>query len=230
MRRSTRVAIVPNGIVLDDYLPRGVRDEIRARFGLLPRDLLIAVIGRLSAEKGCFDMIEAFVEVACHLPYAHLVVIGEGPLEAKIRGRVDDANLQHRTHFPGHQTDVRPFYEAADMVVSPSHTEGVSNVILEAMAFGKPVVATRVGGTPEIVEHERSGLLVEAQNPSELAAAIMRLDHDPTLKALVVAGARQRVCEHFAFDVRMALEQEFYDRVLADRTPKNKTVQLDRNV
>jgi glycosyltransferase involved in cell wall biosynthesis len=230
LRMSSRVVIVPNGIVLDDYRRLGCREEIRQRFGLGPGDLVLAVIGRMSSEKGCFDMIEAFSEVAGKLPHAHLLLIGEGPLENEIRRRVEHANVSDRTHFTGHHTDVRPFYEAADLVVSPSHTEGVSNVILEAMAFEKPVVATRVGGTPEIVEHERSGLLVEAQKPSELAAAIVRLDRDPTLKALLVAGARQRVREHFAFEVRMALEQRFYEGVLAGRMPKNKTVQLDRNM
>jgi glycosyltransferase involved in cell wall biosynthesis len=217
LRRSPRVAVVPNGIVLDDYRPLDVREAVRDRLGVAPADMLLAVVGRMSAEKGCFDMIEAFCTVAGSLPSCHVVFVGDGPLESEIRRRAEEARLSDRIHFAGHHTDIRPFYEAADVVVSPSHTEGISNVILEAMAFEKPIVATRVGGTPEIIEHERSGLLVRPERPQELAGAIVRLEQNPTLRARIVAGARQRVRDHFAFQVRMALEQQFYDRVLADR-------------
>lgn len=217
LRSSPRVAVVPNGIVLQHYRPAGVRDEVRARLNITPRETLLTVIGRLSAEKGCLDMVDAFAHLAARLPQAHLLLVGEGPLEPEIARRAAAAGLTERTHFVPHQKDIRPYYEAADVIVSPSHTEGISNVILESLTFGVPVVATRVGGNPEIIEPERSGVLVEARHPEALADAIVRVANDPELRAHLVAEGQRRVRGHFSFEARMAAEQAFYDRVLSGR-------------
>ena len=216
-RNSQRVAVVPNGIVLQDYRPTGVRDAVRTQLNLNREDWLLTVIGRLSAEKGCLDMVDAFAHVASRLPHAHLLLVGEGPLESEVARRASAAGLAERTHFVAHQKDIRPYYEAADMIVSPSHTEGISNVILESLTFGVPVVAKRVGGNPEIITPERSGVLVEARRPEVLADAIVRVANDPALQARLVDEGQRRVREHFSFEARMAAEQAFYDRVVAGR-------------
>jgi len=215
IRQTDKVAIVRNAIVLDDYASTGARDRIRHELGLAGDDLLLGVIGRISIEKGCLEMVEAFAAVAAARPSVHLAFIGEGPLAAQVAERVRAAGLADRVRFLGHQTPIQPFYEALDLLVSPSRTEGISNVILEALATGRAVVATRVGGTPEILEDGISGLLVPSEDPTALAAAIDRLVCDPALRSRLIEGGRARVARQFGFEVRMRQEEAFYARIMA---------------
>jgi glycosyltransferase involved in cell wall biosynthesis len=215
--RSGRAEIVHNGIVTGDYEPAGRRAALRALIGAPEGDPLIGVVGRLSLEKGCLEMIEAFAAVAATVPSARLAVVGEGPLGDAVRARVAAAGLEARVHFPGHQRDMRGMYEAIDVLFSPSRTEGISNVILEAMTMGRPVVATRVGGTPEIVEDGVSGLLVPSGASTAMAAAIARVCRDSGLAARLADGGRARIAEHFDFGARMRREEAFYERILATR-------------
>ncbi len=217
LRDSGRAEVVHNALVLQDYRGAGRRDETRARVGVGPGDLLLGVVGRLSPEKGCSEMLEAFGRVAGAGPSAHLVFVGEGPLRDELGRRVAELALSDRVHFAGHHREVQPFYEAFDLLVSPSRTEGLSNVILEALAFRLPVVATRVGGNGEILEHDVSGLLVEPQDPPALAAAVLAAARDAGLRHRLGERGRARLEAAFSFEVRMRREEAFYDRVLARR-------------
>ena len=174
IRTTDQVAVVHNAIVLGDYAPTGARGGVRRELGLSDDDRLVGVIGRISIEKGCLEMVDAFAAVAGKHPGIHLAFIGEGPLAATVAERARASGLEARVRFLGHQTRIQPFYEAIDLLVSPSRTEGISNVILEALASGCPVVATRVGGTPEILEDGTSGLLVPSEQPAALADAMER--------------------------------------------------------
>jgi len=209
--------VVHNAIVLADYASGGHRTPVRRSLGLPDGALLLGVVGRLSLEKGCHEMLDAFAVVAAAEPRVHLALIGEGPLRAALESRVAAADWGGRVHFTGHQSPVQPFYEAIDMLVSPSRTEGLSNAILEALVFERPVVATRVGGNPEIIEGGVSGLFVPAEDPGALAAAILRVVREPSLHASLVAGGRARVAAAFTFEARMRREEQFYARVLARR-------------
>ena len=209
--------VVHNAIVLADYAERRPPDAGAPQPRVPDDALLLGVVGRLSLEKGCHEMLDAFAVVAAAEPRVHLALIGEGPLRAALESRVAAADWGGRVHFTGHQSPVQPFYEAIDMLVSPSRTEGLSNAILEALVFERPVVATRVGGNPEIIEDGVSGLFVPAQDPAALAAAILRVVREPVLQASLVAGGRARVAAAFTFEARMRREEQFYARVLARR-------------
>lgn len=215
LRDSPKVAVVHNAVVLDDYARRGARERLRAELGAGAADLLLGVFGRISIEKGCLEMVEAFAEVAARRPAVRLVFVGEGPLAAEVGERVRAAGLTDRVRFLGHRHPIQPYFEAIDVLVSPSRTEGISNVILEALATGTPVVATRVGGTPEIIEDRISGLLVAPEIPSVLAAAIDEVLADASLLAKLAEGGLARVVQQFSFSARMRKEEAFYDRVLA---------------
>jgi glycosyltransferase involved in cell wall biosynthesis len=209
--------VVHNAIVLDDYKVGGHRAPIRQGLGLDDEAILLGVVGRLSLEKGCHEMLDAFATVAAAEPRAHLALIGEGPLRPALEARVREAPWASRVHFTGHQSPVQPYYEAIDVLVSPSRTEGLSNAILEALVFEKPVVATRVGGNPEILEDGVSGHFVPPQDPPALAAAILRVLQDGALRASLVAGGRARVAAAFTFEARMRNEEQFYAAVLRRR-------------
>ncbi len=219
VRRSDKVAVVHNAIVLSDYVPQDRRQQIRGRLGVGRDECLLGVIGRLSVEKGCLEMLEAFEKIAQTFDYAHLVFVGEGPLCKELSERVRERGLQGRVHFAGHQAQVQPFYEASDIIVSPSRTEGLSNVLLEALAFERPVAATRVGGNAEIIEDGVSGLLVEPRSVSSIASAVSQLIRDERARERLGRNGRERVESHFTFEVRMGKEERFYDRILLARKP-----------
>ena len=215
--RDGRAEVVHNAIVLGDYAPAGVGPEVRRDLGLPADAEVLGVVGRLSVEKGCLDMIAAFDILAASRPRVHLAFAGEGPQLAELKGRAAQSPAGDRIHFVGYQASVRRFYEAIDVLVSPSHTEGISNAILEGMVVGCPIVATRVGGTPELVEDGSSALLVESQRPTDLAAAIARVLAEPGLAPALVDGAKRRVEGEFAFPARMRKEEAFYQRTLTRR-------------
>jgi glycosyltransferase involved in cell wall biosynthesis len=214
---SGRAVVVHNGIVPADYRREGRGDAVRQSLSLAPDAIVLGTIGRFSPEKGCLDVLAAFRTIAAAVPRTHLVLIGEGPLADELHRQVAEAGLTSRVSFVPHQTHVQQYYEALDMLVSPSHTEGISNVILEAMTFGVPVVATAVGGTPEIIEDGRSGVLVPPREPAALASAVVRVLSDDDVRRHLAEGARRRIDEAFTFEARMRKEEALYENILAGR-------------
>ena len=214
VRRSGRGEIVKNGIVTADYEPQGRRAAVRESLRCGPDVALIGVLGRLSPEKGCMDMIAAFARLSERHPEARLAFIGEGPQQEELVTEAARRGLGERVLMLGYQP-VPPLLEALDVLVSPSHTEGISNAILEALTARVPVVATRVGGTPEIVTDDVSGLLVPPNDPAALAAAVARVLDDADLAARLRCGGRARIDEAFSFQARMRTEEAFYRKACA---------------
>lgn len=144
---------------------------------------VILCVGRLSREKAQSDFIEAASLIRRNNPPRNIrfVVAGDGPDRHMLKDLAKARKVEDLVIFAGQVADLGPYYTMADLAVLPSHTEGSPNVLLEAMAAGLPIIATAVGGVPEIVEHEKQALLVEKQNPSELARSIERLLDDPDL-------------------------------------------------
>lgn len=152
-------------------------ESLRQRYGLAEDDQIILAIGRLSKEKAQIDLINAFNRL-CEInaeTKARLLIVGDGPERESLQTAAKNSSFSERIIFPGQVSDVRPLYAIADVFVLPSHSEGSPNVLLEAMAAHVPVVATAVGGVPEIVENETSALLVPPHDPALLAQAIGRV-------------------------------------------------------
>lgn len=142
-------------------------DALKRRLGISREKVLLSV-GRLSEEKGHIDLIEAFSQLG---PEVHLIVAGDGPEWPRLERRARELGIIASVHFMGHVADVSALYAAADVFVLPSYSEGSPNVILEALMAGLPIVATQVGGIPEMLP---TGSLVPAHNVRELASAINR--------------------------------------------------------
>jgi glycosyltransferase involved in cell wall biosynthesis len=158
-------------------------EMLRNRFGLDENECVILSIGRLSKEKAQADLISAFnglCEGNTEIK-ARLIIVGDGPELESLRSAARASKHGERIVFAGQVSNVQPFYSIADVFVLPSHSEGSPNVLLEAMAANVPVVATAVGGVPEIVENDESALLVPASDPAALAAAIARVLSDDNL-------------------------------------------------
>lgn len=168
---------------------------LRASLGIAPSDQVVVSVGRLSREKGHGDLIKAAAALHASDPRSNvrLVIVGDGPDLDALRRLAVREGVADRVLFAGHASDVRPYYALADLFVLPSLSEGSPNVLLEAMAAGLPIVATAVGGVPEIATDERQVLLVPPSLPDRLAAAMMRLLHNSLLARQLGAQARAAV-------------------------------------
>ena len=171
--------------------PPAAVEDVRAwqeRLGVSNDQQVILSIGRLSKEKAHADLIEALRRLCAANPDLNvkLLIVGDGPEREALTAAVRAQGMAERVAFAGQVKDVQPFYAMADVFVLPSHSEGSPNVLLEAMAARVPVVATSVGGIPEIVENEKSALLVPVSDPAALAAAIARMLRESDLGARLV--------------------------------------------
>jgi len=190
-RELTTVARVPAERIRVQHnairpAPPPAAEDVRAwrkRLEIADDQRVILSIGRLSKEKAHADLIEAFKQLCEVNPdlNSKLLLVGDGPERETLTAAAEARGIAGRVVFTGQVKDVGPFYALADLFVLSSHSEGSPNVLLEAMAVNVPVVATSVGGVPEIVENEKSALLVSAKDPIALATAIARVLRDSNL-------------------------------------------------
>ena len=170
---ASRVHVIYNGIDHALFAP-GSRDEARRRLGLSADTPLLLYVGNLKSSKGCLDLLEAFAALLAMRPGARLVYVGKGPARGALRDRATALGCATRVQLVdavAHAT-LPDWFKAADLLCLPSHNEGVPNVVLEAMACGIPVVASDVGGIPEVVP-EYAGILVPPQAIEALTAALL---------------------------------------------------------
>lgn len=171
---------------------------LRRTLGISRDAQVVLCVGRLSREKAQADLVEAAALLRRDVQQHNLrfVFVGEGPDRQKLKDLARYFHVEDRLVFTAHVADLRSYYTLANLFVLPSHTEGSPNVLLEAMAAGLPIVATAVGGVPEIVTNEMEALLVEKHNPPALAQAIERLLNDVALQKKVGEAARLSVSAH----------------------------------
>jgi glycosyltransferase involved in cell wall biosynthesis len=150
---------------------------------------LAVSLGALTPEKDHLTLVAAAARLVRDLPDLHWLIVGEGRLEKRLQEKIGQLGVQSRVHLLGHLDDPHDALAAADVFVLSSRSEGLGSSVLAAMARGVPVVATRVGGVPELLE-SGTGLLVEPGNPVELAAAVHRVLGDPGLRESLTGNAR----------------------------------------
>ena len=199
---GSEVHVLHNAIVVENYR-RGPRPGVLdALIGRAPRRPVLVSIGRISREKGHADLVDALRIVARQGHRPDTLLIGDGPEREAVLQRIRAYGLQDWVHAPGYRDGIVPILNEADLLVLPSHTEGLPNAALEALAMEVPVLATRVGGTPEIITDGETGRLVEARAPEALAAAIVDFLNAPECwKATAVRG-RALVERQFEFGAR----------------------------
>lgn len=177
-------------------------------------ELKIGVIGRLSPEKGQRYFVEAMrilSEQKCNIK---ALIVGDGPDMEDLRKLVNKLNLASKIIFCGYIENVAPIYEMVDVICIPSLSEGMPNVALEAMMSGKAVVATQVGGIPEVVLHNKTGLLVADKDPNGLAVALESLLLDPNLVKRLGAAGMNRVKTYFNSEARVQNLVRIYRSVI----------------
>lgn len=176
---------------------------------------LVAVIARLAPQKG----IRYFIKAAALLKEQQIIflIIGDGPLREELKAEVETLGLKDRVFFTGHRSNIEEILPCLDVLVLPSVTEGLPLVILEAMAAGCPVVATKVGGIPEVVNDGVNGLLVEPQNPEQLATAITELINDDIKAAQLGKRGRKIVQQNYTIEQMLDQTMALYSSILNNK-------------
>jgi sugar transferase (PEP-CTERM/EpsH1 system associated) len=218
----SRVSRIYNGVDLERFHPSvEPRPSLWAEGSVSPGGMIVGTVGRLEEVKDQLTLVRAFLHLLDTESSARsrlrLVIIGGGLLRKEAMRLLKSASAEHLAWLPGERSDIPEVMRALDLFVLPSLREGISNTILEAMASGIPVVATRVGGNPELVVEGETGMLVPPSDPAAMANAIRTyFNHPELLKAHGQAG-RKRVEQEFSMEKMMNGYMEVYDKVLSQK-------------
>ncbi len=195
----SRIHVLPNGLDVSRF-DRGDAATARMLLGLRAESFVIGTVGRLVPVKDQDSLIAAVAIARAALPNLELVIVGDGPLRSQLTARAEALGLAGVVRFAGHRSDVEAAFPAMDLFVLSSLSEGLSNTIMEAMASGVPVVATRVGGNAELIDDGVNGRLVASQSPPELARALVELGQDREKRQEIARAGRARVLERFSLE------------------------------
>jgi len=211
-----KVQVVQNGIPLEPF-NRPVNSTLRTTLAGARKRPVVLTTARLHKQKGCRYLLEAATQV----PEAMFVIAGDGPQRTKLEVLTRELGLIDRVVFLGHRDDIPDLLASCDVFVLPSLFEGLPISVLEAMAAGKPVIATAIGGTDEAVVHGETGLLVPPADADALAAAIRTVLSDPVLAQRLAAAGKARVYEKFSAETMMQGLMEIYDDLLSSREARH---------
>ena len=217
--RPDRIAQIYNGVDIERFHPRR---EARGAFGppgfARGDEIVIGSVGRMAEVKDFPTLVRAFISVIEQYPelrnHLRLAIIGEGASRAVCQAMADQAGVGDSIWLPGARTDVPELMRGFDLFVLPSLGEGISNTILEAMACGLPVIATRVGGNPELVEEGRTGALVPAGDAVAMAQAMLAYSRAPDLAESHGRAGRAEVERRFSMEAMLRAYMEVYDSVI----------------
>jgi glycosyltransferase involved in cell wall biosynthesis len=215
---AARLFHIPNGVDLERFRPaaRAERSALRVQLGLPAEDPLVVYAGRLAPEKGPDVLLAAWARVHRARPRARLAFLGNGASEDALREEAARRGVAPSVVFAGAVDNVPSWLRAADVFALPSRTEGLPVALLEAMASGVACVATRVGGTPEVLEDGRHGRLVASDDPEALAGGLLEALQSPVAEAWGEA-ARERVAAHFSLDAVAERTLALYEQVALAR-------------
>ena len=217
-----RIQVIHNAIDPADHVPERDGIAFRRQCAAGPQELLVGVIGRFSPEKGHTVFLDAFRTVVKVLPRTKAVFIGDGQDSSRLQAMVHALGLEERVVFAGHQSDMSPVYSALDLIVIPSFSEGLPNVLLEAMLHGKAVVATAVGGIPEVMSAGLSDWLVPPADPLALADKMIAVLESPALRTAIGEAGQSQVRARFTPEARARQMAAVYHELTAQTAALSK--------
>jgi glycosyltransferase involved in cell wall biosynthesis len=194
---ARKIVVVPNGRDLSVFRPGAGGQAVRKELGIDRATPLVGVIGRLEEQKGHAYLLDAWPSVLAEFPDARLLVVGEGSLRGALERRVKQLGIEASVQFAGFRSDVPRVLDALDVLALPSLYEGMPLTAIEASAMAKPVVATAVDGTPEVIRDGRTGRLVPPREPAALSRALRALLRDPSVAQQMGRAGRDLVFNRF---------------------------------
>jgi glycosyltransferase involved in cell wall biosynthesis len=207
-----KIVVIPNGVDLTRFATTVATPPPVEMPASGP---IVGCVGRLSGKKGHSDLLEAAALVLRRRPDTTFVLVGDGALRSELRAQADGLGLNGQVRFVGHVNDPVPLLYRMNLFVLPSRIEGMSNALLEAMAANRAVVATSVGGNPEVVVDGVTGLLVPPRDPARLANAVLTLLADPQRASAMGAAGRARVETCYSVQAMLRQLEDLYRRELA---------------
>jgi glycosyltransferase involved in cell wall biosynthesis len=212
---ADKLLTVYNGIDLERFIPQqAIRRATRSGLGLMEDEPAVGLMGQMLPYKGHATLVAAAPRVLAQVPKARFFFVGaleNPPYEAQIKTLARQHGVESRVVFTGWRSDIQAVLQAMDVVVVPTLTpEPAALSLMESMALERPLVASRTGGTPEIVKDGETGILFEPGNVTQLAAAIERLLHDPNLRERLGSAARARVSREFGKARHLARMEQLY--------------------
>lgn len=215
------IAVVPDGVdVHRDAAPASA--ETLAELGLQAGVPLVVQVAQLVGHKDPINFVRAVVHARRIVPHLQALMVGDGSLRGDVEREIHTLMLDGVVHLAGYRTDADALLAAADVVVLSSREEGMGSVLLDALAFGKSVAATRAGGIPEVIADGETGLLAEVRDPEGLGAAIARLITDRPLAARLASQAKERAAE-FSVERMTDRTMEVYERVIEGAAVTSRT-------
>jgi len=211
-----RLRVVYNGVPDMDPLPGTFYTGLREELAVPPHHLIVGVIGSLYPVKGHAYLLQAIPDIVKVKGNTTFLFIGRGEMEAQLRQQAHDLGVERHVRILGFRDDVPRLLGLIDVFVLPSLSEGLSVAILEAMAAGKPVVASQVGGNAELIVDGETGYLVPPMNPSALSAHILALLGDDSLRQRLGDAGRKRAAETFSLQQMVHSYEQLYDRCIGN--------------
>ncbi len=217
--RPSKIVVVQNGRSLEAFDPRKSGDarlRLRKEHDISPDEFIFGVMARLDSQKGHEFLFEAVAKIAERRRDFRVLLVGDGDRREQLQSMADRLAISDRLIFAGFQSDVVGYYATMDVKVLPSLYEGLPLCVIEAMAMEKPVIATEVDGTPEVVQNERNGLLVPPRDSAALAKAMeYALNHQEEISVMGLEG-RRWVKERFSLERQIEETEALYERLLAE--------------
>ncbi|MBN1348687.1 glycosyltransferase [candidate division KSB1 bacterium] len=213
---SSKITTIHNGIDISRYNGAGEHRDCRAEFGFAPDDFIIGTIGRMEPVKDYGTLLTACAPPMQQNPHIRCLMVGDGSERERLQGLAAELGIDARVTFTGFREDVNPILRTMNLFLLTSISEGISNVLLEAMASGLPVIASDVGGTPEIISHEKNGILVPARNVELLSEQIRLLSEDPNRQRMLGNNARESIRSAFSFSKMIAEYSYLYAQTLGN--------------
>lgn len=225
------ITTIYNGIEPREYRSdHRAREVIRRELGLTEGRPVLGTVGNLYPVKGHVYLVRAMAAVAAKRPDAVCLILGRGQLLEQLRHTATELGIDHHVMFLGFREDVPALLRAMDIFVLPSLSEGLSLALLEAMAAGKAVVATNVGGNPEVVLDRQTGLLVPSEDAPALADAILLLLRDPALAERLGESGRIRVDKEFSVTAMAQRYDALYGELLSSFSPRMRTSRVSDTI
>ena len=208
---------IPTGIDFDRFVPRVPRAEVRRSLGLEAADFLVLMAGIIRGIKRHEMALRALPPVLETCPHAHLLIAGDGPMRPDMERLTVELGLSGHVHFLGFRDDVADLMGAVDLLLLTSRSEGVPQAVTQALGLALPVVATAVGGVVELVEHERTGLLVPPEDPESVALALLRVATAPEEARVLAEAGRTHVLARYSLQTMLNRTQQLCDTLLAEK-------------
>jgi len=219
--RRVPIDVIRNAVDLDRFQPNAANGaEVRAELNIYAQQPVVGIIGQLTPRKGQLELVQSFARVVSEIPDATLLIVGRALFNrdeeyaAELMRAAEALGIADRIHFLGSRDDVPRIIQALDVLVVNSHEEPFALTVLEGLASGRAVIATAVGGTPEMIQHGLNGWLVKAKANSELASGILTLLRDANLRAELGCEARRVAVARFSIDRFLSEVNTLYEHAL----------------